>query len=80
MGETDDNDAVAYDDGYDPNERELIYKLMGEEMQPERWNYCREVYSRKNVNAIIKVYEAIGHEHPELVKNEIVEFFRKLIG
>jgi hypothetical protein len=76
MGETDDNDAVDYDDGYDQDERDLIYMLMGKEMQPTRWNYCRDVYMLKNVNAIIKVFDTIGHEHPEPVKNEIVEFFR----
>jgi hypothetical protein len=80
MGESDENDAVAYDDAYEPDERELIYKLMGEEMQPSRWNYCREIYMRNNVNAVIKVFDSIGHEHPESVKNEVVDFFRRNIN
>jgi hypothetical protein len=79
MGKLDDNDAIPYDDAFDQNEREQIYKLLGKEMQPGRWNSCRNIYLGKNVNATIKTYEDIGHEQPELIKKDAVEFFRKSI-
>jgi len=80
MGENDENDAIPYDDGYDENERKLVYELLGEEMQPKRWNACREIYRNLNINATIKTYQEIGHEHPENVKDDVVEFFKDKIG
>lgn len=79
MGELDDNDAIPYEDGYDLDERELVFKLLGEEMQPARWQKCREIYEQENVNATIKTFSGIGHEQPESVKDEIVEFFKNHI-
>lgn len=76
MGELDDNDAIPYEDGYDLDERELVFKLLGEEMQPARWQKCREIYGQENVKATVKTFPGIGHEQPEAVKDEIVEFFK----
>ncbi len=79
MGEMDENDAIPFEDGYDPEEREVIYTVLGQEMQPARWNNCTEIYQDHQVNAQIKTFTGIGHEHPEHVKLEIVEFFRSNI-
>jgi hypothetical protein len=76
MGENDDNDAVLFDDGYDENERKLIFSLLGEEMQPVRWQKCREIYSDENVAAEIITVMNTGHEQTGFIKNEIVDFFR----
>lgn len=76
MGELDDNDAVPYDDAFDQNEREIIFSLLGEEMLPERWTNCMNIYLDNNVNTTIKTIDNTGHEHPESIKKEIVEFFR----
>lgn len=80
MGELDDNDAIPYEDSYDLDERELVFKLLGEEMQPARWQKCGEIYKRENVNATIKTFPGIGHEQPEAVKDEIVAFFKNHIN
>lgn len=37
MGDRDDNDAAKFGDAYDENEREIIYRILGEAMQPDRW-------------------------------------------
>jgi len=76
MGARNDNDAVPYDDAFDPNEREIIYSLLGKGMYLERWSNCMKIYMDNSVNAIIKVFDNIGHEQPEIIKKEIVEFFR----
>lgn len=80
MGKLDDNDAIPYEDAFDPNEREQIFRLLGEQMQPERWNKCSEIYTNSNVNAIMKTYDDKGHEHPEEIKKEIVKFFKNSIN
>ena len=79
MGELDDNDAVPYKDAYDENERDIVYQAIGREMLEERWNFCKEFYLNENIRARIKTYPNLGHEHPELVKKEVVDFFRKVI-
>jgi hypothetical protein len=76
MGENDDNDAILFDDGYDEKERSLIFRLLGEEMQPLRWQKCREIYTEENVDAEIITVMNTGHEQTGFIKNEVVDFFR----
>ena len=78
MGELDDNDAIPYEDGYSIGERNLVFELLGEEMQPKRWENCKEIYLKKGVDAQIKTYHETGHEQPEEIKNDIVHFFRSV--
>jgi hypothetical protein len=80
MGAQDDNDAVPYDDAFDEDERQVIYSVLGRQMLPERWNACKNNYTDNQVNAVIKIYEELGHKHPEKVKKEILSFFRKHIN
>jgi hypothetical protein len=79
MGELDDNDAIPYSDAFDEPERQIIYELLGKEMQPQRWEASQMIYDSLGINATIKTFEGIGHEHPENVKNEVVEFFREVL-
>ena len=79
MGELDDNDAIPYSDAFDEPERQIIYHLLGEEMQPKRWEACQMIYDNHGIDATIKTYEGIGHEHPENVKDEVVKFFREVL-
>ena len=74
MGELDDNDAVPYDDAFDLEERDQIFRLLGEQMMPTRWEKCIDIYNESNVNALFKTYKNTGHEHPEIVKNDILDF------
>ncbi len=79
MGEIDDNDAAQFDDSYNDSERKIIYKLLGKEMMPKRWNNCQKIYQTYNVNATFKTYTGIGHKMNENIKNEITDFFRNII-
>ena len=79
MGQLDDNDAVPYDDAFSQAEREQIFKLLGEQMLPKRWNACSRLYQDAGVNADIRQYEGIGHKHSEEVKDDVVEFFEEVV-
>ena len=79
MGKLDDNDAVLFDDGYDPDERETVFRTTGEKMQPDRWNSCRDIYLAENINATIISYDSLGHENPLRVKEDILSFFISVI-
>lgn len=79
IGAEDTNDAIPYADGYDEPERQKIYKLLGEEMQPARWDRCAGIYREEGVNAVISTVPGLGHAHPDSIKNDIVQFFRENI-
>ncbi len=76
MGELDDNDAVPNADAYSPEEREIIYAAIGEEMQPERWNNFQELYLKNNVNATFKTYKEVGHWTTSEMILEIIKFLK----
>ena len=80
MGELDDNDAVRYDDGYNSNERNIIYSVLGEKMQPTRWNNCKTIYEGESIKAVIRTYPECGHEQKENIKAEIAAFFNDYIN
>lgn len=79
MGQLDDNDALPYDDAFDQDEREQIFRLLGRQMLDERWNNCMQVYKDQNVNVTFSTYEEVGHKHPEIIKKDIVNFFKESI-
>lgn len=80
MGKLDENDAIPYEDGYDLEERNQVFRLLGQQMQPNRWENCRKIYLASNIKVTIKTYENIGHEHPEEVKQDILHFFKTQLG
>ncbi|MEO9964755.1 MAG: hypothetical protein ABJF11_03135 [Reichenbachiella sp.] len=77
MGAEDDNDAASYSDAYDDQERELIYRLLGKKMLPDRWTKCKLIYDGQKINADILTYPSKGHELSDGIQNEILAFFRK---
>ncbi|MES2761080.1 MAG: hypothetical protein V4677_02695 [Bacteroidota bacterium] len=80
MGQNDKNDAVLYDDAYSKPERKLIFKLLGQQLIPERFSKCESIYVQNNVNCTFKVYPGIGHETDRKVLNEVSDFFMKIIA
>jgi len=79
LGDLDTNDAIPYEDAFDREEREQIYRLLGEIMQPERWEACKDIYRSAEVNAVIKTYAQVKHNHPEEVKRDVLAFFKACI-
>ena len=76
MGALDDNDAVAFDDGYTKEEREIVYRLIGKEL-PKRWAFVQEEYRKNNIQVDFRTYDGIGHGTDLKINNDLVEFFRK---
>lgn len=74
MGEEDDNDAANYDDAYDNSEREIIYKILGEKMLPDRWNFCIASYQKHNINITARLYPKTGHEITREIQDDILSF------
>lgn len=77
MGALDDNDALHFSDGYDDDERAIVYGSLGETMQPDRWTKMQQLYREAGANAIFHTYEGIGHGTNRAINDEITEFFRE---
>ncbi len=77
MGAKDDNDAVLYDDGYSESERAIVFRVLGEKMQPDRWTHMQELYREAGANATFRTYDHMGHGTDGKINDEVVEFFRK---
>ncbi|MEO8381603.1 MAG: hypothetical protein ABI779_18220 [Acidobacteriota bacterium] len=76
MGALDDNDAVLFDDGYDESEKELVFRAIGETMQPDRWERCQAAYRAAGANATFRTYDGIGHGTDGRIGLEITSFLR----
>ncbi|WP_242928629.1 hypothetical protein [Pontibacter vulgaris] len=77
MGALDDNDAVAFDDAYSQEDREIVYRLMGRQLVPQRWQFVEKVYLKSGVQADFRTYQNIGHGTDLKINDDLVEFFRK---
>lgn len=80
MGALDDNDAVKFIDAYSIEEREIVYSILGAEMQPGRWQNCQEIYREKGVNAVFTTYPGVGHGTTGEMNMEILKFFAAQMG
>ncbi len=76
-GALDDNDAVAFDDAYSSEEREIVYRFMGQQLIPQRWEFVQEVYRKSNIQADFRTYPNIGHGTDLKINDELVAFFRQ---
>jgi len=79
MGALDDNDAAAFDDAYDEEERQQIYKFMGRKSMPDRWAFMRDIYKQHGIEATFITYPHIGHGTDLRINNELVAYFRKYL-
>ena len=77
MGENDTNDAVKFDDAYSDAERKTIYTALSENMQPERWAKCQEIYKANNANVVFRTYKNIGHGTNLKIHNDILSFIQQ---
>ena len=80
MGALDDNDTVPYRDAYDAVDAELIKKLIGAEMMPDRWRVSQTIYKVLGIPAQFVTYENIGHEIKAEMIDNIVAFFEANSG
>lgn len=77
MGELDDNDALHFGDGYNDDERRIVYTTLGERMQPDRWSRVQQIYRDSGANVTFRTYEKIGHATDTRIADEVTDFLRK---
>ena len=79
MGADDRNDAVVHEDAYSPEERSLVFTLLGEKMMPDRWQAVQAVYQSEKIPVEFRTYPGIGHGTDGKINSEVAEFFRAAI-
>ncbi len=78
MGADDENDTLPFDDAFSPLERELIIKVLGENMS-DRWENCQKFYRSQNIRAQFNTYFGVGHGTTPEINADIVSFFTQVI-
>lgn len=77
-GSLDTNDEVAYDDGYDPADREFINRELGEPPPIHRYPTIQELYRRAAPR--VKFIIELGVAHSDaLTRKQTPLFFRQLL-
>jgi len=79
MGADDDNDAVAFDDGYSSEERRIVHEVLGAKMQPDRWVAVQEAYRASGADVRFRTYPGMGHGTNRAINEEVGEFFRSVM-
>ena len=74
LGDQDEDDSVAYDDGYDRSDRELIGSLFGH-TPVERWPQAEKLYKLARMQAEFKLYPGVGHLRSAEMLQDLVRFF-----
>ena len=80
MGALDDNDTVPYRDAYDAVDAELVKKLIGTKMMPDRWDVSQTIYKTLGIPAQFVTYENTGHQIKNEMIDDIVAFFKANSG
>jgi len=80
MGSMDENDTVPYRDAFDEEDANLIKKVLGERMIPNRWKKSKKVYKKLRVPAQFVLYNGIGHGIRDEMLEDVVKFFKANSG
>ncbi len=79
MGEKDTNDSAKFDDAYSDAEKAIIHSALGKQMQPNRWENCKNQYLKHAAGAVVKTYEDIGHGTDLRIHNDVLAFIKENI-
>jgi hypothetical protein len=75
MGYLDRNDTFPFNDAWDDDERELIAKVFGREMMPDRWDRVRKVISTLEIPIQTVTYNGVAHATLPEMWDDVVGFF-----
>lgn len=75
LGDQDDNDSVIFGDGYDEEDKDLIFALFGK-TPIERWEKSKKLYADNKLKATFKLYPGIKHTVTTAMYNDLVEFLK----
>lgn len=75
-GDKDDNDSVVFGDGYEEEDKNLIFELFGK-TPLERWEISRKLYEENKLKAEFKLYPNIAHKVAPEMLTDVLAFLSK---
>ena len=78
LGDEDDNDSVVFGDGYETEDKDLVFELFGK-TPVERWEISKTLYRESKLNADFKLYPNVKHTVTNEMIGDIMTFFGKFI-
>jgi hypothetical protein len=75
MGYLDRNDTLPFGDAWDDDERELIAKVFGKEMMPERWERAQKIISSLKIPIQTVTYNGVAHSTLPEMWDDVFSFF-----
>jgi len=75
LGDQDDNDSVPFGDGYEEEDKELIFELFGK-TPVERWEISKKLYQENRLRAEFKLYPGIKHTITKEIMADITAFLQ----
>jgi predicted esterase len=76
MGDKDDNDSVVFGDGYDEEDKNLVFELFGK-TPLERWAASQKLYRDAKVPAEFKLYPDTAHKVTPAMLADVLAFLEK---
>jgi hypothetical protein len=79
QGGEDTNDSVAFGDGWDPEDRDLVNACFGGDLR-SRFAAAELIWRRVLPEAVFKTYPGVGHERTAEMDADVVSFFRRAMA
>lgn len=76
LGDRDVNDSVVFGDGYEEEDKNLVFELFGK-TPVERWEISKSLYQDNKLNATFKLYPNVEHTVTREMIDDIFAFFKK---
>jgi hypothetical protein len=76
MGYLDRNDTFPFSDAWDDDERELIARLFGKEMMPDRWERAQQIISTLKIPVQTVTYNGVSHRTLPEMWEDVFSFFK----
>ena len=75
LGDKDTNDSVPFADGYDPEDKALVFKLFGD-APVKRWPKAEALFRDAGCSCQFKLYRGVDHTPSDEMDEDVVNFFR----
>lgn len=76
LGDQDDNDSLVFNDGYETEDKDLVFELFGK-TPVERWEISKTLYRENKLNAEFKLYPNVKHTITKEIASDIMAFLGK---
>lgn len=73
LGDQDDNDSLPFGDGYETEDKDLVFALFGK-MPVDRWETSKKLYLDAKLQSEFKLYPGIKHTITKEIMADIITF------